>query len=340
MLTARELNRALLARQLLLERSSLSIPTALEQVGGLQTQYTPSGYIGLWTRLRDFERPSLTEALETKTVVQATLMRVTIHLVSARDYWPLATAVREARRANFLRVFKVDRHEIERAADRVRQMLAGDPLRRDEMQKAIGVNNQVWYGVGLWLDLVRVPPSGTWERRRADLFTTAEQWLGASTATRESGMDLLVKRYLEGFGPARAKDIAVWGGVDLPSVVAALERVSAVRYRDEQGVDLFDLPGAPLPPAGTPAPVRFLPTWDATLLVHARQAQVIAEEHRPLVFNVKTPHSVGTFLVDGSVAGKWKEVKGRVIPEPIRRLSAAERREVEREAESLSAFHA
>ena len=342
MITARERNRALLARQLLLERSPLSIPAALEQVAGLQTQHAPSGYIGLWTRMAGFQRESLTEALANRTVVQATLMRVTIHLVSARDYPLISAAVREARRAGYLKVFKQDARAVERAALRVRDLLAEGPRTRDELQAAIGVDNQVWYGVGLWVDMVRVPPSGTWERRRADLFDTAEAWLGtpASEASPQDGMKLLVDRYLGGFGPARLKDIATWAGVPPPAIKAALQRMQLESFRDEAGGELFDLPGAPLPGADVPAPVRFLPTWDATLLVHARRAGVLAEEHRPRVFNPRTPHSVPTFTVDGRVAGTWRLSHERVVIDPFAPLTAGVRREVETEGERLSAFHA
>ncbi len=272
--------------------------------------------------------------------MQATLMRVTIHLVSATDYWPLALAVRESRRANYLKVFKIDPGEVERVAARVRDLLADGPRRREELQKSVGVDNRVWYGVGLWLDLVRVPPSGTWERRKADLFTTAEQWLGPPSVDAARGTELLVGRYLGGFGPATVKEIAGWAGLHPRSIVAALANMPIVRYCDESGGELLDLPGAPIPDPETPAPVRFLPVWDATLLVHARQAQVLAEEHRPLVFNTKTPHSVGTFLVDGRVAGTWKETKGRVAYTPFTPLPRAVREEVDAEAERLSAFHA
>ena len=317
----------------------MSIPRALEQVGGLQTQYATSGYIGLWTRLRDFEKRALTAALEKKTVVQATLMRTTIHLVSARDYWPLAEAVRESRRARFLQTSKIDRLVVERAADRVRNLLATGPRRAAEVDDAAGADRLTRYGCALWVDLVRVPPSGTWEHRRADLLTTAEQWLGPSPVTFESGMDTLVRRYLGAFGPARVNDIGQWAGVHPRLVGESLARVRVVKLEDETGEELLDLPGAPLPDESATAPVRFLPTWDATLLVHARQAGVLSEDDRPRVFNVKTPHSVGTFLVNGSVAGTWKYVEGRVVPAPFNPLSREEREAVEREAASLTAFH-
>jgi Winged helix DNA-binding domain len=122
-------------------------------------------------------------------------------------------------------------------------------------------------------------------------------------------------------------------------ISSALEGLRLRRFRDEDGEELLDLPRAPLPDPQTPAPVRFLPTWDATLLVHARRTGILAEEHRPLVFNTRTPHSTPAFLVNGVVAGTWKYERGRVRPEPFGRLDAATRREVRNEAERLAAFH-
>src|SRR4051794_4948902 len=164
-LSPRALNRALLARQGLLERSRTPLPRMLERMGGLQAQYAPSMYIGLWSRLEGFERDALTRALERRSVIQATLMRITIHLVSAADHWPLAVAVREARRDRWLRARKhLTAAEMERAAARVREALAGGAtLRRTEIEALVG--KPAADGVGLWVDLVRAPPSGTWQRR-------------------------------------------------------------------------------------------------------------------------------------------------------------------------------
>lgn len=184
-----------------------------------------------------------------------------------------------------------------------------------------------------------MPPSGTWERRRADLYAAAADWLEPADVTRDEGLELLVRRYLGGFGPAPAADIANWAGLPVSSLAPALERLSLRRFRNEGGRELLDLPRAPLPDPDTPAPVRFLPTWDATLLVHARRAGILPEEHRPKVFSTKTPHSVGTFLVDGAVAGTWRYEGGTVRTAPFDRLDAATRRELVEEAERLAAFH-
>jgi hypothetical protein len=341
-LTQRELNRALLARQLLLERDQSTIPRVLERMGGLQAQYAPSMYIGLWTRLEGFERDDLTRALERKTVVQGTLMRSTIHLVSARDYWPFAIAIRHARREWWLKSHKggPTAREMADAAKRLRRRLRDGPLRRAEVDAMVGEGAVGVGGVGMWLDLVRAPPSGTWERRRADLYAAAEDWLGAWDTSPDAAREHLLRRYLGGFGPASRNDIADWAGLPLDEVATVLDRMRVRRFRDDVGTELVDLPRAPLPDPDTPAPVRFLPVWDAALLVHARRTGVLPEEHRAKVFSTKTPQSVQTFLVDGTVAGTWTYDTGRIRPEPFVRLDKSTRRQLDEEGERLAALHA
>jgi hypothetical protein len=336
-LTQRELNRALLARQMLLERARTTLPRALERMAGLQAQYAPAMYLGMWSRLEGLERDHVTRALERRTAIQGTLMRSTIHLVSAGDYWPFAVGTRKARRESWLRYYDETPRGMAAAARRLRSRIAGGTMRRAEIEELLG--RPAALGVGLWLDMVRVPPSGTWERRRADLYALAEDWVGPVDSKPADGVEHLVRRYLQGFGPARATEIADWAGLNVKTVRPALERLSLRRFRDEQGKELVDLPRAPLPDPDTPAPVRFLPVWDATLLVHARRTGILPEEYRPRVFNVKTPQSVNTFLVDGQVAGTWRHEKGRVNREPFGRFSKAVRRELDEEAERLAAFH-
>jgi hypothetical protein len=339
-LTEGELNRALLARQLLLERAKPPLPRVLERIGGLQAQYAPSAYIGLWSRVAGFERGDLTRGLERRSIVQGTLMRVTIHAVSARDYPLLAEGVREARREWWLKAQRgrAEARKMAATARRVSSFLAEKPRRRSELIEHLRADNVTWNGVGLWIDLVRVPPSGTWEQRRADLYATADDWLGRSNVTREQGVDHIVRRYLGGFGPASPKDMASWTGLSASTLTPALERLRLRRFRDESGGELLDVPRAPLPDAETPAPVRFLPTWDASLLAHARRTQILPERYRSFVFDTKTPHSVPTFLVDGRVAGTWKHEPGGVRLEPFERLSREVRRELADESERLGDF--
>lgn len=338
-LTRRALNRALLARQLLLDRASIPLEDAVEQVGGLQTQYAPSGYVGLWTRLAGFRRAALTEALEERTVVQATLMRTTIHVVSRREYWRYALGVRQSRRAWALRVGVggADEAALAAGSERLRRALSDGP----RTVKELGELGAGFVGsLSVWVDLVRVPPSGTWERRRADRLALAEAWVGPHDASEDDGLTHLVRAHLRAFGPAPWRDIAAWAGIPVADARRGGEGLTLVRYRDEAGRELVDLPGAPLPDPGTPAPVRFLPHWDATLLTHARRTGLLPEEHRPNVFTASNPFSVGTYLVDGRVVGAWSVRDGRVVLNPYEPLSAGDQRAVEREREALEAFHA
>ena len=331
-LTRRELNRALLARQLLLERPDAALPDALERACGIQAQYAPSMYFGLWSRLQNFEREQLTRALEQRTVVQGTLMRVTIHLVSPADYRPFAVAVREARRTLWLRAWKEPgADEMTAAAATLRSALADGPLPRKEVEALIG--KPAARGIHLWLDLLRVPPSGTWERRRADLFGLAE----GDEPDPGDAMDHLVRRYLEAFGPASRKDVQSFTGLSLTTLKPVLERVATERFLDEDGKELLDVAGAPLPDPDTPAPPRLLPTWDATLLVHARRTGLLPERFRPLIFHTKNPQSTPTFLVDGEVAGTWKlDAENGFSAEPFERVPASAMREVRAEGERLA----
>jgi Winged helix DNA-binding domain len=340
-LSQRELNRALLARQLLLERASLSPPRAVERMGLLQAQYAPSIYIGLWTRIDGLRREQVTRGLERRTLVQGTMMRATIHLASKRDYWPVVTAVRRARRESWLPRREYSASQMAAYARRLRKRLAAGPMSRKEIDELFGEGSVVTNGVNMWLDLVRVPPSGTWERRRADLYAAAEEWLGPpAKAAREQGLELLIRRYLGAFGPAPAADIANWAGLDPKRVSEALGKLRLRRFRDEDGNELVDLPRAPLPDPETPAPARFLPVWDATLLAHARRTGILPEKHRSKVFNTKTPQSVNTFLIDGEVAGTWRHEKGRIKVEPFGRLDRGTRRELDQEAERLGELYA
>jgi len=212
----------------------------------------------------------------------------------------------------------------------VRAALAGgNTLRRKEIEALIG--KEAAHGVGLWVDLVRAPPSGTWERRRADLYALAEDWIGPPEIDERAAQEHLVRRYLAGFGPATAKDVASFTG--LPAAV--VDGLDLVREGE-----LLDVAGASRPDPDTPAPPRFLGTWDAGLLVHARRAGLLPEEHRPKIFHTKAPQSFPTFTLDGAVAGTWKYDKGRVELSPFGRLAAADRRALEDEAAGLASFHA
>ena len=317
--------------------------TTIERIGGLQTQYAPSGYIGLWSRMRNFRRDALSEALHQRRVIQGTLLRSTIHMVSARDYWLFLAAIRQPRQDWWQRATRhqISERDMEAAVRVFREQLANGPRRADELKAILaerGVPSFAFSGVAQWLDMVRVPPSGTWEQRRADIYGLAESWTRPITHRESAGLEHVIRRYLGAFGPASIREIADWAGVPNPKLALVLKKMSLRSFRDEKGKELIDLPRAPLPDANTPAPARFLPTWDATLLVHARRTQILPERYRPLVFNTKTPHSVPTFLIDGTVAGTWRIEGGRVELKPFEPIPKSVRREVDDEAQRLAAF--
>ncbi len=339
-LTTPELNRAVLARQLLLERAPLPPERAVERLAGLQTQYAPSGYVGLWSRTVGFERDALTSALRQGRIVQGWMMRCTIHMVAAADHAPFTEAVREVRREWWRRAHKPPPDlDMAAVADRVRGHLADGPLRHAEIQARLaadGVSKLGWPGAQLWVDLVRVPPAGTWDTPRAHVYGLADP---ADPVDPDEARDQLVRRYLRAFGPASARDVGLFCGWTVTAARAALARLELRSFRDEAGGLLHDVPRAPLPPADTPAPVRFLGQWDAVLLAHTRRGDVLPERHRSRVFSSSMPQSVPTFLVDGQVAGTWRAPDGRVVWEAFEELPPAAAREVADEAERLTQWY-
>jgi hypothetical protein len=252
----------------------------------------------------------------------------------------MALAIRDARRAWWMRTHRSgpSARELAAAVRTLRARLRGGPLGRKEIEALLGAPRA--QAVGMWLDLVRAPPSGTWERRRADLYAAAEDWLGAPDVTPEDAVDLLVRRRLGGFGPATLGEIANWAGTPIFVVAPGLERLRLRRFASADGEELLDLPRAPLPDPETPAPVRLLGTWDAILLAHARRAQILPERHRERVFHVRMPQSTPTFLVDGAVAGTWRHEGGRVTFDAFERLDRATLRALREEGERMAAFHA
>jgi Winged helix DNA-binding domain len=337
-LSQRALNRSLLARQLLLDRATLSIPAALSRMAGIQNQYAPNAYLRLWSCLEGFRRDDLTRAYE---VVQGTLMRGTIHSVARDDYRLFLGAIQRTQREWGARATKappmLDRSA---ALARARAALVTGPMKRPALAALLREEHQaVRQSVDTDLAILRVPPSGTWERRRADLCALADDVIGRGEVPEEVALPALVRRYLAAFGPASMTDVASFVGMTVTPIKAVVATLDLHRFRAEDGSDLLDVEDGLLPDPDTPAPVRFLPTWDAILLVHARRTQVLPEAYRPLVFHTKMPPSYPTFLVDGQVAGTWRHEEDEIRLSPFRRLGPSERAALEDEAHRLAAFH-
>ncbi|HEY3541684.1 MAG TPA: winged helix DNA-binding domain-containing protein [Gaiellaceae bacterium] len=298
-LTLRELNRALLARQLLLERRKLGVLAAIERVAGLQAQWPPSPYIGLWSRLAGFRRETLERAVRRGDVLKPTVMRGTLHLVTARDY-PLYYAALRDMPTWF------QPHHLEHARRLLAEVRARAPLTQSDVVAYIRSFGHEE------IDARRIMHA---VRRHAHLLHNAESALWTTTPRvvyhpypepdEQDGAAAraeLVRRYLRAFGPATKADIADWSGLAVRDFAHALDGLPT--FRTDDGRELFDVPRAPLPAADTAVPVRFLPKWDNTLLGHADRRRVITDELRRGVI-AKNGDVAATVLVDGFVAATW-----------------------------------
>ncbi len=334
-LTVRELNRATLARQLLLERRLLTTPRAIERLAAVQAQWSTAPYIALWSRVRDFRRDALTRALERRQVVRSTLMRVTLHMVSSRDYLALAPLWR-ARRRDELERLGVDAATAEAAA---REALAGGPRTYTDLNAELG--DVFSRRFGPVVPLAHLPPAGTWRHHGRNFLVDAEGWLGRPFGTPEAGAALLVERYLAAFGPASQQDLLRFSGLrrlDVRDALGTLEP-RLRRFDDEDGRELLDLARAPLPPPDAPAPVRFLGRWDNAILGYDRRARILPDEYAGRQIGLAGDQVV---LVDGFVAGIWTVERGRRATmrlEPLTALPRATRRTVEHEAAQLLRWH-
>jgi hypothetical protein len=340
-LTLKELNRATLARQLLLERKKIGVLPAIERIAGMQAQWPPSPYVGLWSRLTAFKRESLERAVRRDEVVKPTAMRGTLHLVTARDYpmfwWALRdmpTWYDETHLAHALKALKGARRLAEQAPLAHKDGLAY--LEREHGHTDDLERRRIFHAVRRRAHLLHAPESALWSGRPLAVFhpypePKAMDVLAARTE--------LVRRYLGAFGPSTRADIAEWSGLRVSDFAAALDGLEPLRrFRDENGRELLDVQRAPLPAADTPAPVRFLPKWDNTLLAHADRRRVLPEELRKTVI-AKNGDVTQTFLVDGVVAGSWSaDKKGKVGLVPFAPLPRVARRAVEDEAAQLEAW--
>jgi hypothetical protein len=352
LLTARELNRATLARQWLLDRADSPVVPAIDQLAGLQAQWSTSPYVALWTRLRGFQIEHLERALRERRVVKATLMRGTLHLVSAREFPLYVAATRDPRHAAWTAEARRCGVDTELLRQEVIGFAADEPRTREQIldlladraPQAEGSRWQRWRIVGEYGDLVLVPPSGLWRTWGGGRYAAARHWLpDFSTADPAEAYIHLVRRYLGAFGPASRADIAGWSGQPVRRLAPALEALAPElrTFTDERGRTLYDLAGAPRPPAGGRAPVRFLPRWDNLLLAHADRTRVLPERFRKTVIRVNGD-VLPTFLVEGVVAGAWEVTRQRneavLRLSPFEALEPADHRALEDEGERLLRF--
>ncbi|HEU0004550.1 MAG TPA: winged helix DNA-binding domain-containing protein [Terriglobia bacterium] len=346
-LNLRELNRATLARQMLLKRESLPVLEAVERLVGLQGQLPVAPYVGLWTRLRDFSREDLARAIEDRKIVKATMMRATLHLCTSDDY---------------LRFRATLQPMLSGAGDAIVKQRGGQFDSRkllSEARRYIGEKPRTFAEISEWvvklmpgqdvgalrytvrtnLPLVQTPIATGWSYSAKPEFALAESWIGRPIV-REDNLPELVRRYLAAFGPASVTDAQTWLGMKLKETFEQL-KPKLQTYRDEGRRELFDLPDRSLPDADTPAPVRFLPEFDGLLLSHSNRTRVIADEHRSKVY-LPGLRVAATILVDGFVCGAWKIEKTKnaatMVIEPIAKLTKPERAALIEEGERLVRF--
>ncbi|MCX2731454.1 winged helix DNA-binding domain-containing protein [Saccharopolyspora sp. NFXS83] len=346
-LSARALNRAALARQLLLDRAGLGVLDAVAHLGGLQAQEPQEPFIGLWSRLRGFDPAVLSDLLTERRVVRTHLMRRTIHLVSAEDAVAWRTRHDAMLRQRLLGVYRreLDGVDLDELAAAGRELLADDePRSMPELGRALA---ERWPAAGaralgeaviVLVPAVQVPPRGLWRASGGARNVLLSSWLGREVDPPPGdGPDpagvALVRRYLAAFGPAATADLRAWCGVaGLPAAVASI-RAELVAFRDERGRELLDLPDAPRPDPDVPAPVRFLPAFDNAILGYADRGRIIDDEHRGL--SVAGQRAV---LVDGRVAATWSVEGGTVLVGPLRGFSRLDRAEVTEQGRELASF--
>jgi len=351
-LTLRELNRALLARQLLLKRTKLDVVTAIENLACLQAQWAPSPYVALWSRLAGFERDQLTRPIDRGQVVKTTIMRATLHLVSAREYSAYHRATLEGRFGAWRPPGAPSLADLEKIHARVLRFASTAPRSRKDIEELLAKDAPKDARMKNWLlftaitsanGLIWEATGAHFEHRQLARFTAPPARLRRAIA-EGAAFDLVVRRHLGAFGPASVQDISTWGKVRVPNIRASLARIKDIRrFRDENGRELFDLAKAPRPPADTVAPVRFLARFDAAILGHdaAERTRILpAEYKKQVIFSAEV---WTTFLVDGFVAGRWKiaATPRQAVLEllPFKRLAKSDKSALIDEGERLVRFY-
>ena len=348
-LSRRALNRATLARQLLLDRHQMTVPAAIEHLVGMQAQAPNSPYVGLWTRLVDFRADQLADLITKRRAVRGSLMRATVHLVTARDFLELRAVVQPVLERSFASTaFSRNLAGVDMAALRTagKALLEERPRTSVELGRLLAMQwpdrdpTSLAYAIGYLEPLVQVPPRGIWGKSGQATRTTAKAWLGRSVKATATP-DRTVMRYLRAFGPASVQDIAMWSRLTQVREVTERIRRRLRTFRDEKGRELFDLPDAPRPDPDTPAPVRFLPEYDNLMLSHADRTRVIPDARATPLFP-GNGSVLGFVLVDGLFRGTWKVSRQRDAAtlniSSFAPLSKPDRRSVSEEGERLVAF--
>ncbi len=311
-LSPRQLNRATLARQMLLQRADIAPVAAVERLMGMQAQEPRPPAIGLWSRLDGFRRNDLHRALHEREIVRGTLMRGTLHLFSAADFAAFRMTLQPVLNQG-IAILGDRAHGFDLAATlaRAREILEAKPRTFNELRTLLvetfpaADERALGFTVRMLLPLVMVPTVHPWAYPANSEFALAERWLAEPLAPGDAA-EALVSRYLAAFGPATAMDMQTWSGLKgMKPVLAAMKPRLSV-FTDERSRELFDLPDAPRPDAGVPAPPRFLPEFDNLLLSHADRTRVIADEHRSVVYQKGNLRLLATILVDGTVSGIWR----------------------------------
>jgi hypothetical protein len=343
LLSQRDLNRATLARQYLLERAQAPAIDVIEHLAGMQSQAPLAPYIGLWTRLRDFAPDELSALTEERQVVRLHLMRNTVHLVSARDCLDWRALFYQLHAADFSAHFRHGTHAVDRDAllSQAKRLLAERPRTRAELGQLLAEHwpdadpGALAHAASHHIALCQVPPRGIWGKNGPATWAPVESQLGARL--RSVPADALVLRYLGAFGPASVADIQQWSG--LTRLREVTERLPLRTFRGETGPVLYDLPDAPRPGADVPAPPRFLPAYDNLLLSHKDRTRLIAG-HRPVPLPPGNGATDGTFLVDGLWQGTWQIRAGKLHLQPFTKLRRADRDALLTEAARLCTFAA
>ena len=308
-LTRRELNRALLERQLLLRRVELPVADAVEHLVGLQCQEPPAPYLGLAARLDGFEPAKLSAMVEDRRAARMGLMRATLHLVTARDALALRPQVQTMIERRMLSAARrdLDGADLTEVAAAAREALAAGPLMASEIGRALhprfpGATPAALGIAAAIVPLAQIPPRGLWGRTGRAKVTPVDTWLDAPVGEPAPIADDLVRRYLRAFGPASVSDMRTWSGLAGLRPVFERLRGELVTYRDERGRELFDVPGAPLPDADAPAPPRILPDFDNVLLGHDDRSRIVGDLPQRMDLEGRPRH----VLIDGFLAGTWR----------------------------------